>query len=528
MDTTPPLASGSRLGNYILEAPIGRGAFAEVWKAHHHERPERVVAVKIATEPRFRKQLQREIRLPEFEHPNVVPILDSDTRFCESPYIVMPYLSGGNLTDLIRAHPNGLPEQRAKVLVANILSGLVEAHHRGIVHRDIKPSNILLDRNGCALIADFGLSTNVATTDLAKSMQQSTSVSTQGVPSVAGSYAYMAPEILDGTPPTPATDVYSLGVVLFEMVTGRRPHGVELPSLARPSLSNPAYWDGLFFWSCCRHPERYADAAALKAAADGNPRSTPLATSAWNPEVLPTPEEVPRSFIQVALGLSAFAVFALCCAFSAPALAIAIALVSSAAVHLLGSVFVALAAGLRIKEVQFAFGKPLFRFRLGILPLTVGYLPWGGSVKVDNESLERRSHALQFFLQTAGHIAVLCFSGIFIGYGRAASEFAAGFPQIVQGALAPLTVGEHLVSRFFDLVQSAPFGESIGVLITKVTAFNFLPFIPCSGANAMLSLVPGPSKSRALRVMILVTFPVGLALVAAWAVSVCSYVLHSL
>jgi len=288
METTPGLASGSRLGNYILEEPIGRGAFAEVWKAHHHERPQRVVAVKIATEPRFRKQLQREARLPEFDHPNIVPILDSDTRFAKSPYIVMPYLTGGNLTDLIRAHPNGLPELRIEMLLAKILSGLAEAHRRGIVHRDIKPSNILLDGNGGVLIADFGLSANDATTDAARSMQQSTSLAAQGVPSIAGSYAYMAPEVLDGTPPTPAADVYSVGIVLFEMLTGRRAHGVELPSLARPSLSNAAYWDALFYWSCCRRPERYADALALKAAADGSPAPTPFASQPDEADSLPS------------------------------------------------------------------------------------------------------------------------------------------------------------------------------------------------------------------------------------------------
>jgi len=91
-----PIETGSRIGNYILKEEIGEGAFGRVWKAVHHERPSRVVAVKIATEPGFRKQLSREGRLPEIDHPNVVPILDSDTRFAETPYIVMPNLAGGS------------------------------------------------------------------------------------------------------------------------------------------------------------------------------------------------------------------------------------------------------------------------------------------------------------------------------------------------------------------------------------------------------------------------------------------------
>ena len=236
METTAALESGSRIGNYILEGPIGHGTFAEVWKAHHHERPQRIVAVKIADEPKFRKQLQREARLPEIDHPNVVPILDSDTRFAETPYVVMPYLTGGSLAHLIGKHTNGLPEPRVEALLKDILSGLAAAHGRGIVHRDIKPSNILLDGNGRALIADFGLSANDAASDFARSMVQSTSLSSEGIPSVAGTYAYMAPEVLDGTPATPAADVYSVGVVPFEMLTGRRPHGLELPSQARDGL----------------------------------------------------------------------------------------------------------------------------------------------------------------------------------------------------------------------------------------------------------------------------------------------------
>ena len=95
------LQPGARVGNYLLQELIGAGGFAQVWKAVHHERPGRVVAVKIAVEEDFRRALSREGRMPDIDHPNVVPILDSDTRFAAIPYVVLPYLPGGSLADLI-------------------------------------------------------------------------------------------------------------------------------------------------------------------------------------------------------------------------------------------------------------------------------------------------------------------------------------------------------------------------------------------------------------------------------------------
>lgn len=128
------LERGQRLGNYILQEEVGRGAFAQVWKAVHHERPGKVFAIKVPIDPAYRRQLCREGALPEIDHPNVVPILDSDTRFAEFPYIVMPFMSGGSLAQLIAAHPNGLPEDRVLNIVQGVLAGLAAAHrhsHRG-------------------------------------------------------------------------------------------------------------------------------------------------------------------------------------------------------------------------------------------------------------------------------------------------------------------------------------------------------------------------------------------------------------
>jgi formylglycine-generating enzyme required for sulfatase activity len=251
------MQAGDRVGNYILNELVGRGAFAEVWQAHHHERPASVVAVKIATAPEFRRQLMREGRLPDIDDPHVVPILDSDTRLAAAPYIVMPYYPAGSLAELIARHPQGLPEQRVAALFADILAGLAAAHAKGIIHRGLKPANILLNADGRAVITDFGLS-QATTTDALRSMQQSASLEDGGA--LVGTLAYMAPEVREGQPATAASDVYAAGVVLFEMLTSRRPFGAERPADVRDSLA--ISWDELYV-GACGSPQRRPVASAL-------------------------------------------------------------------------------------------------------------------------------------------------------------------------------------------------------------------------------------------------------------------------
>jgi len=252
-----PFEPGQRIGNYILVEKIGQGAFAEVWKASHHERPGSVVAIKIATSPEFRRQLSRESRLPDIGHPNVVRILDADTG-ADPPYIVMPYYPGGSLADLIQRHPHGLPEERVEQILGDILAGLSAAHASGIIHRDIKPSNILLDADGRALLADFGLSRH-------EYIWQSVSLERERA-AVVGTFPYMAPEVRDSGASTAASDVYSVGVVLFEMLTGRLPQGTERPSDVRSGLTRGTHWDRVFGRACAGLNRRPADARAMVAA----------------------------------------------------------------------------------------------------------------------------------------------------------------------------------------------------------------------------------------------------------------------
>ncbi|MFQ5806231.1 MAG: tetratricopeptide repeat protein [Phycisphaerae bacterium] len=294
MQLREELTEGQRVGNYILKDKIGQGAFAEVWRSVHHERPGRLVALKIATAPAFQRQLGREGRLPDIDHPNVVPILDSDTRFAKIPYIVMPYMSGGNLADLITQHPDGLPEERVEQLLHDILGGLGEAHRRNIVHRDIKPQNTLLDESGRAHIADFGLSLSNAAPDGLRSMIQSASLDLENDQAVAGTLAYMAPEVLEGQPATPAADVYAVGILLFEMLAGRRPVGVELPSTRRKNLGRAAWWDAIFYWAFRPLTERYSDAMKMPEALENGPKPVPFAGPVAAPILaLPQPAPLP-------------------------------------------------------------------------------------------------------------------------------------------------------------------------------------------------------------------------------------------
>jgi eukaryotic-like serine/threonine-protein kinase len=276
------LTSGQRLGNYILQAPIGAGMFGQVWKAIHHERPNRVVAIKVALEPGSRRQLTREGRLPDIGHRNVVPILDSDTRFADTPYVVMPCYPGGSLADLLLRHPQGLAGMQVRTLLLDILAGLAAAHAKGIVHRDVKPSNILLDDSGRALVGDFGLSVLASGIDAGHSIIQSASLSAELGQHIAGTLAYMAPEVRDGGPATGASDVFSVGVLMFEMLTGRRPCPAELPSQSRADRLDAPDWDGLYA-SACGPESRRPTAAAMLQRIEGARSSTLVDRSRTRP-----------------------------------------------------------------------------------------------------------------------------------------------------------------------------------------------------------------------------------------------------
>jgi serine/threonine protein kinase len=212
------MAALEELGRYRVENVLGGGGMALVYRARDEEL-DRPVAIKLladnlAADEAFRQRFLREARLAaQLAHPNVVQIYDSgeaDGR----PYIVMEYVEGETLADLL-ARRRTLPPAEAVELALQICSGLEHAHQAGLVHRDIKPQNLLIRGDGTVKIADFGIARSAHGTRLTETG------------SVLGTAAYLAPEQAAGEEVTPAADVYAVGVVLYELLTGRTPRTAE-------------------------------------------------------------------------------------------------------------------------------------------------------------------------------------------------------------------------------------------------------------------------------------------------------------
>lgn len=219
---------GAHVGEYVLHEPLGSGGFGHVWRARHRVWPERSVAVKFLHDPEQVAALHREARLMAgIEHPNITRALGVDLQ-ADPPYLLMEDCPGESLRALLERE-GPLPPARAAGLFAQLVSGLAQAHGQGIAHGDLKPENIIVGADDKLWITDFGLAR-------ARAQQMSLSLSmdlgsAQASPRLAGSLPYMAPEQRDGQQPDTATDVFTLGVLLFELLTGRRPQpGDALPA----------------------------------------------------------------------------------------------------------------------------------------------------------------------------------------------------------------------------------------------------------------------------------------------------------
>ncbi|HEU4629632.1 MAG TPA: protein kinase [Gemmatimonadaceae bacterium] len=265
------------LGRYRLETRIAVGGMAEVWRAHD-EQLDRPVAVKLlhehlALEPRARQRLATEARaVAALRHPAIVSVLDLDLD-SPRPAIVFELVEGRSLAGLL--HDGPLPSHRAAAIVAEVAAALEQAHREGIVHRDVKPGNIILDADGHAHLVDFGIAYAVA--------EGSDHLTLTGT--VAGTLRYMAPEQLSDEPITPRTDLFALGVVLHELLSGRVPYQAAAPvALARQqavaalTLSGIEPALGAIIRGClARRPEARPASAELVAEAlhawlDGDPR----------------------------------------------------------------------------------------------------------------------------------------------------------------------------------------------------------------------------------------------------------------
>lgn len=217
---------------YELIEQIGVGGMATVWKARDTVLG-RVVAIKRllphqASDPvsaeRFRREAQA---IAALNHPGIVTVFDSNEDD-DGPYMVLEMVEGETLADKMAAGGT-IDAVTATQVVREVATALDYAHESGVVHRDVKPSNIIIDRDGKARITDFGIATTV---------DRSTTLTNHG--NVIGTLAYVAPEILQGEPATPASDIYALGVVAYEALTGKLPfQGESIGALVTAIQNEP-------------------------------------------------------------------------------------------------------------------------------------------------------------------------------------------------------------------------------------------------------------------------------------------------
>ncbi|HET9980174.1 MAG TPA: serine/threonine-protein kinase, partial [Ktedonobacterales bacterium] len=244
---------GKQLGPYLLKQLLAVGGMAEVYRARDLAR-QRVVAVKVlashlAEDAMYASQFRDEaLRAERLCHPHVTPIYDLGEDVVGErsvPYLVMP-LMRRSLSQRLRREGT-LPYLEALRLTLEAAAGLQAAHEAGLIHCDVKPGNILLDAEGHALLCDFGVALDI--TRAASSQAQGATLPAQSTTRptsretqewVAGTPAYMAPEQLCGGMVDQRADIYSLGVVLYQLLTGRRPFEGETPlDIARRALRDP-------------------------------------------------------------------------------------------------------------------------------------------------------------------------------------------------------------------------------------------------------------------------------------------------
>ncbi|MER5348882.1 protein kinase [Kitasatospora sp. NPDC002551] len=257
-------------GRYELVEILGVGGMATVWRGVDHVLG-RQVAVKVlngglADDPRFAERFGREAQhAAMLVHPRIVMVFDSGVDQ-GSPYIVMELVQGRSLAALLAQRP-GLPVEQAVGIAAAVCEGLAHAHAAGLVHRDIKPGNIMITDDGGVKVVDFGIARAGSSHNLTQTA------------SVLGTAAYLSPEQATASPLDGRTDLYAVGCVLTEMLTGAPPFTAETPvaiaykhvgeqplppSLRRPGL--PPALDAAVLRLLAKHPgDRPADAFAARA-----------------------------------------------------------------------------------------------------------------------------------------------------------------------------------------------------------------------------------------------------------------------
>src|SRR5215467_369891 len=219
-----PLTSGTKLGPYEIQSPLGTGGMGEVYRARD-ERLGREVAIKVLPEhlcndPNLKTRFEREARaISALSHPHICHLYDVGSQ-AGSDYLVMELLEGETLAN--RLQKGALPLIKALQVGIEIAEALETAHKNGIVHRDLKPGNVMLTKSGAKLL-DFGLAKPTFTqAAMASGAAATMTRALTGEGKIIGTFQYMAPEQVQGHEADARTDLFALGTVLYEMVTGRR------------------------------------------------------------------------------------------------------------------------------------------------------------------------------------------------------------------------------------------------------------------------------------------------------------------
>ena len=211
---------GKLINGYEILSQIGQGGMATVFLARQQSM-NRNVALKFLpkaylNDESYLQRFEQEVKIvAQLEHRNIVPVYDFG-EYEDQPYIAMRYMPAGSVEELLAA--GKIPMSRVLSIVEQVASALDYAHQNGILHRDLKPSNVLLDDGGGVFITDFGIARILS--------ESGSNITTQGV---VGTPSYMSPEQAQGEPLDGRSDVYALGVMLFELITGRRPFESDTP-----------------------------------------------------------------------------------------------------------------------------------------------------------------------------------------------------------------------------------------------------------------------------------------------------------
>lgn len=307
------LLAGKQLGAYQIQAKIGEGGMAQVYKGYH-TRLRRDVAIKvispqIADQGGFRERFEREAQLvANLNHPNIVTVYDFG-EIGDITYLVMQYVGGGTLRDLLQREGR-LEPRKAVQYVIQIARALHHAHQHGIVHRDIKPQNMLIASNdvNTVLLSDFGIARlftsslgleTIPTTDSSNTFLDN-ALTNAG--QFLGTIDYMAPEQVKRQPVDARADIYALGIVLFQLLTGRLPytsttsqgmlfqHVYGMPMSARELVpAIPAALEQIIFRALAKSPEQRYQTAEEMAAALETVLASPMIASNYHPASDDTP-----------------------------------------------------------------------------------------------------------------------------------------------------------------------------------------------------------------------------------------------